>query len=220
MILPTFNNSLQAWDRFWGCVTRANQRNKMEYHRRLVAAIVAFRLNDYVKHVGGDGDHRKVVERELAELLAQSEYAGQSGAELAAVTEREVQMRMPGDTVWHDLACLAHAVHFPVQARLMVNWQRGGSSEYIPSLMKQFPFLNQPIEAVAPSNIAAPPTGMGRLSRELRGMLSERLQLLSLPKIRYAFSDTSPPFLATRREGDAGVSVLPEGWKPGTEERV
>ena len=118
---------------------------------------------------------------------------------------------------WYDLACLAHAVHFPVQARLMVNWQHGGSSEYIPSLMKQFPFLNQPIEAVAPSNIAAPPTGMGRLSRELRGMLSERLQLLSLPKIRYAFSDTSPPFLATRREGDAGVSVVPEGWKPGTE---
>ena len=96
-MIPTFD-SLKAWDRFRGCVTRANQRNKMECHRRLVAAIVAFRLNDYVKNVGGDGDHRKVVERELAELLAQSEYAGQSGAELAAVTEREVQIRMPTDT--------------------------------------------------------------------------------------------------------------------------
>ena len=128
-------------------------------------------------------------------------------------------IRMADEHLWYELACLAYAGRFPIQAYLVVRYQLGGCSPHIPHVAKQFPFLDEPIKAVVPPNIAAAPTGMGQLSRELREIVSMRLSQLSVPKILYTFSATSPELFFNLHEGGAGVNVLPEGWKPGAEER-
>ena len=202
----------------------AARRRNIQFHARLVDVLVRFRTGDYVKHVIflSNPDRRKVVETELSQLLSVPDYLGSSAEKLATIIEREIQIRMADDHVWYGLACLAHAVHFPIQGRLIVRWQLGCFARYIPDLAMWFPFLNQPIEAVAPPNIAAQPTGMGQLSRELRGMLRDRLARLSVPKIWYAFSSAWPgpsPDLHEGDVGDVGVNILPEGWKPDAEER-
>lgn len=45
---------LKLWDRIVGTLTGARRRAQIEYHGRLVAVIVAFRLADYAKQVGAN----------------------------------------------------------------------------------------------------------------------------------------------------------------------
>ena len=220
-MIPTLN-ILKAWDRFRGIVTRANQRNKMECHRRLVAAIGAFRLNDYVKWVrplGEGGDRRKVVERELAELLSQREYAGKPGAELAVVTEREVQIRMPDAHVWWEVACLTHAQSFPKEAFLTVNTRspRHFSQTHILSIAGKFPFMDQPFHVIARASPQEFPHALRlRVSGPLMNLLRTWAAQGKFPKeVLYSVEPTQHPSIdldRRRQVGDHSVVTLPAGW--------
>ena len=208
---------LPWWDRFRACFTMAGRRSRTEYHRRLVAALVEFRLNDYEKAVtrGGNDDRRKVVQHEMSDILSGDGYLEKSGEELARAIEEGIQVRMPDEILWHQIACLHHAGQFAKDAYLTVNTaspQVRFSQTFIPAASQSFPFLSQPIKIVTPTAPNAPPMEAA-VSSGLAELLRAWLDTHTLPEILYSIGPQSqlPSILCK----GTGVNVVPSDWRPG-----
>ena len=212
---------LPWWDRLRARFTVARGRSRTECHRRLVAALVEFRLNDYEKMVTrvGEGDRRKVVRYEMGEILSGDAYLEKSGEELARAIEEGIQVRMADEILWHQIACLNHAGRFAQDAHLTVNTvnPQHFSTTAIPAISKCFPFLTQPIKAVPPASPRQLPTEW-RLSDALTNLLRQWLGSHALPTMRYKFGPHPGPqdlvSLSILSEGDPAVVTVPMGWHP------
>ena len=211
---------LPWWDRLRASFTKAGRRSRMECHRQLVAALVEFRLNDYEKAVTPrpNADRRRVVQVDLSDILSGESFLGKPGEELARAIEEGIQLRMPDETLWYQIACLSHAGRFAKDTHLAVKTASPAmwATAYVPGLSQGFPFLNQPIEII--SAPPGQPPSEARLSGGLTSLLRQWLDGHVLPEIRYKFvpDPRQWDWLQQRAydESDPAVATVPTGWHP------